>query len=123
MASTRGTAVRGLVRQGDILLVPVEKIPHTRQRVRDGGRAGVVAEGEATGHAHRIEGPARVVAATPHTSVPGELYVVVDGAEATLVHEEHDPIGLAKGVYQVVRQREYVPAPRDGRPDWRQVAD
>ena len=64
---------RGLLRQGDVLLVPVEGLPQgsesRQQKVeRVGGRL-VLAEGEATGHAHAIEGP-------------GAQLVSVDGAEA-----------------------------------------
>ena len=124
--TTRSIPIRGVVRQGDVLLVPVEGIPFQRQRVLTGRRAGVVAEGEATGHAHRVEGPARVVAATPHPQAGGSLYVVVAGARAELVHEEHDPIALARGVYRVVRQREYEPRrTRRGRRQgsWRAVRD
>jgi hypothetical protein len=113
-------AVRGLVRQGDVLLVPLDEIPYARQHVRDHN---VVAEGEATGHAHVVVGPARLVQATPHTAVAGELFVVVHGRSATLRHEEHDPIELARGVYRVVRQREYEPPLRQGSAGWRRVAD
>ena len=40
----------------------------------------------------------------------------------TLGHEEHAPIELPPGDYEVIIQREYVPAPVGGQ-TWRRVAD
>ena len=37
-----------------------------------------------------------------------ELKNAVDES-ATLVHEEHGPVPLARGLYRVIRQREYAP--------------
>jgi hypothetical protein len=120
-SNTRNTKpVRGIVRQGDVLLLPVDELPAGRHRTLPGG---VVAEGEATGHAHAITGPARVVTSTRRGGA-GDLFVVVHTDGATLRHEEHDPITLAAGVYRVVRQREYAPRPvRTAGPSWRAVAD
>ena len=44
---------RGLIRQGDLLLVPVAGLPEGADRVRSGRL--VLAEGEATGHAHVVD--------------------------------------------------------------------
>jgi hypothetical protein len=63
----------------------------------------VLAEGERTGHAHRVVGgrPRLYEAA-------GRRFLrVVAGAR--VVHEEHDEIALGPGVYEVRRQREYSP--------------
>jgi len=99
----------GIVRQGDVLLVPVDGIPWSRQRDVAPRRGELVlAEGEATGHAHVVRGRARLVRATRHHQHPGETYLVVTG-RAALVHEEHDRIELARGTYEVRRQREYEP--------------
>ena len=42
-----------------------------------------------------------------------QRYLQVEGEEpVVLVHEEHDPLRLSPGVYEVRRQREYVPQRR-----------
>jgi hypothetical protein len=122
MSDKTTRAVRGIVRQGDVLLVPVEEIPR-RRRQEEAGRGLVLAEGEATGHAHTVQGRARIVRATRHHTVPADRYLIVEGGAARIVHEEHEPITVARGAYRVVRQREYRPAPRWRGPQWRWVAD
>ena len=68
-------------------------------------RRPVLAEGEITGHAHRLQDPAsgRVF------SVGAELYLEVLAETATVVHEEHGPITLQRGSYAIRIQREYSP--------------
>lgn len=85
-------------RHGDLLLIKVEEVPQGAKRTR--GK--ILAEGEATGHAHRLEGP-------------GTLYLK-DGQltlrntkPTAVVHEEHARIDLPPGTYEVRRQREYQP--------------
>jgi hypothetical protein len=90
-----------MYRHGDVLVRRVECIPsNALERPHL-----VLAEGEVTGHAHRI--------AEAHSA---ELYQ--DGARmylrvltdtATLIHQEHGPISLPRGDHQVWRQREYSP--------------
>ena len=88
-----------MVRQGDILLRKIKKLPKRATRLN----TNVLLEGEATGHAHRIEN--------------GQIYqggfddtLFVEAIEGTsLVHDEHDPIKLEPGFYQFIRQREYDP--------------
>ena len=92
-------------RQGDILIIKVEAVP--AGAVRQESR--VLAEGEATGHAHRLD--SGVV-----YEKDGVLYFrAVDSVR--LNHEEHGQITFAPGTYKVVRQREYEPE------GWRNVAD
>ena len=68
-------------------------------------RRPVLAEGEVTGHAHRLQDPA-----SGHVfSVGSELYLEVLGETATVVHEEHGPITVPRGNYMVRIQREYSP--------------
>jgi hypothetical protein len=119
----RSTTPRGIVRQGDVLLVPVDGIPwQRRHEVVATARGLVLAEGEATGHVHVVRGRARLVRATPHVHHPGATFLVVSG-RAALVHDEHDAIELARGTYEVRRQREYEPRPRRQEPGFRWVAD
>ncbi len=106
---------KGLIRQGDVLLVPVRSIPEgAAPRARDNGRV-ILAYGEVTGHAHAIadtiDDPACELLATGDAT-----YLRVDRV-SQLVHEEHSAAKLAPGAYRVVRQREYQPD------QIRQVAD
>lgn len=104
MTTNANDAVRRQVRQGDVLLTPIDEVPDGAKPVRrDAGRV-VLAYGEVTGHAHAIASArARLLEAG------GERYLDVADA-VTLSHEEHDAIQLAPGAYRVVIQREYVPA-------------
>jgi len=117
-------AARGIVRQGDVLLVPVEGLPERRhERVVEGPRI-VLAEGEATGHAHVVLGSARLVHSTAALSwrAADRTHLVVE-EPASLVHDEHDAIGLLPGTYEVRRQREYTPPAPTRAQAFRRVAD
>jgi hypothetical protein len=88
-------------RQGDIFIAPVAAVP-ARAEPRPHC---VLAEGEVTGHNHRVDGDtaARLYAADD------SLYLDVLEESATVIHEEHGPITLPRGAYRVWRQREYTP--------------
>lgn len=95
------------LRQGDVILVPASetvtggKLPHL-----------TLAEGEVTGHRHRIsEGEAELYERN------GTLYLKVLSPTALLTHEEHHSIAIPQGDWQVRIQREYEPN------GWRYVAD
>jgi hypothetical protein len=103
------------VRQGDVLLVAVDAIPEGAERQPRRGRL-VLAEGEATGHAHAIEESDAL-----EFRVGDERFVLVR-SKAQLIHEEHAPIDLPVGAYRVVIQREYEPAPIASQA-WRRVVD
>ena len=95
-----------MFRQGDVLVMPVEEIPTGLKKVPlDGGRL-ILAYGEATGHAHVVEGEAELLAADVEEME--ERFLRVE-REAQLVHDEHDAIVLPPGDYAVVGQREYSP--------------
>ncbi len=114
MSVDGSAAPRGLIRQGDLLLVPIAELPERVDLVRRGRL--VLAEGEATGHAHVVDDER----ASLHGHRWSEVrYVEVVGEEpVSLVHEEHDRLHLTPGVYEVRRQREYVP-----RVGFRRVSD
>jgi hypothetical protein len=94
------------IRQGDVILLPVQradgqKLPHL-----------TLAEGEVTGHSHRIsEGRAELF------EKDGTLYLHVLSETALLSHEEHRAISIPKGNWMIRIQREYEPQ------GWRYVAD
>ena len=92
-------------RQGDILLVPVEKLPDGLTEVpREKGKI-ILAEGEATGHLHMIEAPEATFLAKDIADIEGRFLAVEE--EVALVHPEHDTVTLEPGAYEVRRQREY----------------
>lgn len=94
------------IRQGDVILQPVqqvegEKLLHV-----------ILAEGEVTGHKHRItEGEAKLFLKND------TLYLRVYSRTAMLAHEEHKAIAVPQGHWMVRIQREYEPE------GWRYVAD
>ena len=89
-------------RQGDVGIRRVASIPKGAKKVkRDAGRI-VLAYGEVTGHAHAVLDRE----ATLVRSTDGRTFLRLD-APATVVHEEHAPVKLAPGAYEVIRQREW----------------
>lgn len=101
------------LRQGDILLVPVEAVPDGLKEVpREEGKI-VLAEGEETGHLHAIDSPEATFLATDLESIEGRFLVIEaeaiteEAAGAELTHPEHDTIVLEPGAYEIRRQREY----------------
>lgn len=88
-------------RQGDVFIIQTKALPKGEHQVVKP----VLAEGEVTGHAHRVEraADARVL------STGSGRYLEVLANETTIVHEEHGPITLPKGIYEIRIQREYSP--------------
>lgn len=116
-----------MYRQGDILIIPTDGIPDgERRRVEPDARGRLIlALGEATGHAHGVvrrrsadeyeDHRTDLGRVTQATAVLEEVEGLDDRiltvlGEATVVHEEHDPIDLDEGTYLVRRQREYAPS-------------
>lgn len=96
-----------MVRQGDVLVQSVRKIP--ADAIKQDHR--VLAEGEVAGHLHELDlGDVYEKNGTLYFEVP-------DNNAATLVHPEHKAVTFAPGKYKVTRQREYKPE------GWEQVAD
>jgi hypothetical protein len=90
-----------LYRHGDVLVSAIDAIPADAVKRPHL----VLAEGEMTGHAHRI---VEACAAQLFQRGP-DMFLRVLASTATLVHEEHGPITLRRGDYRVWRQREYAP--------------
>jgi hypothetical protein len=116
---------RKQIRQGDVLLVPVDTIPEQAKAVQTAG-AVVLAEGEQSGHLHRFT-DANVTGFRAETAemaaaagLRPELramtdYIEVGGGGADLRHEygdgrkaDHAPISVPPGKYRVVQQREEI---------------
>jgi len=88
--------------QGDVIIKITDEIPGDATKVLRAPRGFVLAEGEATGHAHVIEESIAMY------EKDGILYLVVD-KPVTVKHEEHKPIDLDRGMYKVNIVREYDP--------------
>lgn len=117
-------------RQGDVLFIKIDELPPLKFKTKKGK---VILKGEVTGHAHKIKGDAKILEVagrianfstrinrmqptfsileansptltTENSQVIG--YAVVD-APAELTHEEHKPITIPAGIYQIRRQKEY----------------
>lgn len=111
---TETNVAYGQIRQGDILLVPVDReLPANARLISQV----VLAEGEATGHAHRLSG-----VAVADWTADNERYVRVIGSVGSLSHEDHDPTPVAvvapDQTYRVVQQQEW-----DLSGQWRPVVD
>lgn len=86
-----------MIQQGDVLLRRSD-IPRAAKRKE--GRA-IVALGEATGHCHEVIGEGVEV-----YEENGTLYVSAPSG-GTIQHEEHKPITLPPGDYQIGIVKEY----------------
>ena len=93
-----------LWRQGDVLIETVSALPASARR-RDG--TPILVMGEVTGHAHRVD-DAETAEIAEIWEYGGGLYPFAL-LETRIVHDEHQPITLPPGVYQIWRQREYTP--------------
>ncbi len=104
------------VRQGDVFLAPVKRLPAGCTEMQlDAGRI-VLAYGENTGHAHAIRiapGAAAEIAeaaiarakARLMRSPAGDHFLVVD-EPVSLSHEEHTTHELPTGIYEIPVQVE-----------------
>ena len=100
-------AVPCMVRQGDVLIIPIHSLPAGLEPVvREAGRV-VLAHGEVTGHAHAIKDKHAALFRDPKLAA---IFMHVSGtAPVALEHDEHNTIELPPGNYEIVRQREYSP--------------
>jgi hypothetical protein len=88
------------LQQGDVIIRSIEKIPDGVKQVSKTVRGFVLAEGEATGHAHVIEDDIEMY------EKDGVLFIKAH-RPVTVKHEEHKPIRLEKGNYEIGYVREY----------------
>src|SRR5688500_16226861 len=90
-----------MYRHGDVIIVVADSIPADATR----RPTTILARGEATGHSHRIADP-RSAAVFDRDGIG---YLRVTASHARLVHDEHHPIVLPRGVFRFWMQREYTP--------------
>lgn len=94
-----------IIQQGDVLLVRVAELPEGAKETQWDG---VIAEGEHTGHLHRMIGEAK------RFEVDGDVFMSVP-KRILLAHEkggavaDHNPVVVEPGVYKIdgVRQYDY----------------
>ena len=95
---------REIVRQGDVLLIPVETLP--KGAVENAIKGDVIlAYGEVTGHAHRIKRDQTEKPSARIFDFGAERYLRITERVA-LTHEEHSAIFLEAGVYRQAHQFE-----------------
>lgn len=91
-----------LYQQGDILIERAEEIPDKIDAIPPKNGRYILAEGEATGHAHAVTEDILLF----KKNSTEDLYCIADDY-FTLRHEEHKPITIPPGLYVVRHVREY----------------
>lgn len=91
------------IRQGDVLLLPVAKLPKGAKEVAVKGDV-IIAYGEVTGHAHRIKQTEEKPSASVY-DFGAERYLQI-AERVALTHEEHSAIFLERGTYRQAFQFE-----------------
>jgi hypothetical protein len=117
-------AKRQIIQQGDVLAEIVMELPKGAVEMPPDKRGVVLAEGEATGHHHRIADTDAATLFEVEEDVPVEMSARQRGFQrkekmkvkylkvhrpAELVHEEHKPQMLQPGIYKVSQVREVDP--------------
>ena len=91
-----------MIVQGDVFFSKVRAIPQSVIRVSRSKRGFIIAEGEATGHAHVIDGDIELY------EKDGILFIKTVH-EVEVRHEEHLPVNLPPGLWKVGTVKEYDP--------------
>jgi len=92
------------LQQGDVLLKRVSSIPAKAKAVKPDNRGIVLAEGEVTGHHHKIKAQKGLKL----YSIDSLLYLDNQtGGDVELAHEEHKPFMVGEGIWEVSQVREY----------------
>jgi hypothetical protein len=120
--------MRKALRQGELLFVPLSKEDCARLfgGTKDVTGLGwqkldtnVIREGEATGHKHEVLAklaatvvlfapPESLLASLPRMDrITGQDRLLVADGPVEIVHPEHKPLALPKGMHLVIVQREY----------------
>lgn len=87
------------VQQGDVLLRKLDTMPDGKSTIIAKKRL-VLAHGE-SGHSHVLEDDDAILIQQ------GERILLQLTKDATVVHEEHKPVTLSPGIWEIGRVREY----------------
>lgn len=97
--------------QGDVLCIRIDKLPDDAKELMPDGRDWIISHSE-TGHHHTI-GVAPGVVKLFQSSDPLKSYLEVSNKAVTLEHQRpydtHTALELKPGVYEMRRQREWIP--------------
>ena len=95
--------MKKIIQHGDVILKRIEEIPQGTKKmiVRD---SIILAEGETTGHAHRIKETNKA-----ELFENDGLFMLKVNEPVDLVHEEHKTITIQPGSYEIDRVKEYDP--------------
>lgn len=96
---------REIIRQGDVLLVPVGGLPNGAKDVTPKKGDVILAHGEVTGHAHRIKHDHPEKTSARIFDIGAERYLQV-AERVALTHEEHSAVFLEAGIYRQAFQYE-----------------
>ena len=91
------------LQQGDVLLSKVKATPEGCKKIKD-KRGVVLAEGEHTGHYHGIDSGAIELLEAPDGT---RFFVNSSNEPVTVTHQEHKPVTIDPGIWQVGQVREY----------------
>ena len=95
-----------IFRQGDILFQRVSDLPKDVSQIPN---SLTVALGEITGHHHSFKTQSQVLLYKNGSSQDPTAVQVLEKEGAVLEHQEHLPLVLPEGVYEVKREQEYNP--------------
>lgn len=104
---------RGIVRQGDVILIPVDSTPDGVEPETKDKRGLVLAEGESSGHHHAVFGRGAKLFRFREQRAERLLTVGRSGAEVRVVGggaggvDRHTPVSLKPGNYIVRVQRSW----------------
>lgn len=108
------------LRHGDVIIEQVDTVPAGCKLLPRHIHGLVLAEGEVTGHAHRIQAEPGFAELWGLPNQPtndnGTRFLVVDRV-VMLAHEEHKTMTIPPGTYRVRVKRQYSPS------GWEQVQD
>lgn len=92
-----------IIQQGDVIIESIEAIPVGLKAGKLKAGKIVLAEGETTGHAHRISDVAGVVFKEGENG----MFYLQNREELSLNHEEHNTVTIPPGVWRVRKVQEY----------------
>ena len=93
-----------IYRHGDLLIRQVKKIPCAIRLDTN-----IIAEGEVTGHNHKLYGSHQVYGTNPKNPRVIEPTYFQAKEDISLKHEEHATLKIKKGNYVIIHEREYNP--------------
>ncbi len=92
-----------IIQQGDVIIESIEAIPAEAKKGKLKAGNIILAEGETTGHAHRIT---EVAGVTFREGADGMFYLQ-NREKLSVTHEEHNTVSVPPGIWRVRKVQEY----------------